>query len=136
MGRRAVEVIVDLLDVLAVVALGVGQSEQALLEDRVLAVPQRQRHAKIEMLVAEAGDPILAPAIGAAARLVVRQIIPGGAVFAVVLAHRAPLPLAEIGPPEPPWRSRARLFEPASFRRVDNRAPAMPRRAAVALTLP
>ena len=42
-GRRAVEVEVVLLDVLAVVAFTVGQPEQPLLEDRILAVPQRQR---------------------------------------------------------------------------------------------
>ena len=40
--RRRVEVEVVLLDVLAVVPLAVGQAEQALLEDRVLAVPQRE----------------------------------------------------------------------------------------------
>ena len=39
--RRAVEVEVVLLDVLAVVALGAGQAEEPLLEDRVAAVPQR-----------------------------------------------------------------------------------------------
>ncbi len=34
-----------LLDVLAVIALGVGQTEQALLQNRIAAVPQRQRQA-------------------------------------------------------------------------------------------
>ena len=52
--------------------------------------------------VAEAGDAVLAPAIGAAARLVVAEKFPGVAVFAVVLAHRAPLPLADIRPPDLP----------------------------------
>ena len=41
-GRRAVEVEVVLLHILAVVALAVGQPEEPLLEDRVLAVPQGQ----------------------------------------------------------------------------------------------
>src|SRR5437667_1826821 len=36
---RGVEVIVELLHVLAVIAFGVGKSEQALLENRVFAVP-------------------------------------------------------------------------------------------------
>jgi hypothetical protein len=39
MGRRRIEIIVVFLDVFAVVAFGVGQSEQPLLEDRILAVP-------------------------------------------------------------------------------------------------
>ena len=41
-GRRAVEVEVVLLHVLAVVAFAVGQAEEPLLEDRILAVPQGQ----------------------------------------------------------------------------------------------
>src|SRR5262249_38314878 len=38
-GRGAVQVEVVLLDVLAVVSFAVGQSEQTLLENRILAVP-------------------------------------------------------------------------------------------------
>src|SRR5206468_4958217 len=48
------------------------------------------------------GDPpeaVLAPAIGAGAGLVVGEVVPRIAVLAVVLAHRAPLPLAQVGPP-------------------------------------
>ena len=69
--RRAVEVEVVLLDVLAVVALAVGQAEQPLLEDRVLAVPQGQREAEPLLVVGDAGQAVLAPAIGARAGLVV-----------------------------------------------------------------
>ena len=43
---RAVEVEVVLLDVLAVVALAVGEAEQPFLQDRILAVPQREREAE------------------------------------------------------------------------------------------
>ena len=70
-GRRAVEVEVVLLDVLAVIALAVGQAEQPLLEDRVLAVPQGQREAEPLLVVGDAGQAVLAPAIGARAGLVV-----------------------------------------------------------------
>ena len=45
--RRAVEVEVVLLHVLAVVALVAGQAEEALLEDRVALVPQREREADL-----------------------------------------------------------------------------------------
>ncbi len=41
-----VQVEVVLLDVLSVVPLTVGQAEQALLEDRVLPVPEREREAE------------------------------------------------------------------------------------------
>jgi hypothetical protein len=34
-----------------VIALGVGKAEQAFLEDRILAVPQREREAETLLLV-------------------------------------------------------------------------------------
>ena len=118
MRRRAVEVEVVLLHVLAVIALAVGQAEQALLEDRVLAVPEREREAEPLLVVGDAGQAVLAPVIGARARLVVAEVIPGVAVFAVVLAHGAPLPLAEVGPPFLPGdRSRRELRRVGRVRR-------------------
>ena len=65
MRRRAVEVEVVLLDVFAVVALAVGQPEQPLLQDRILAVPKRQREAEQLVVVGDSGQPVLAPAVGA-----------------------------------------------------------------------
>ena len=56
-GRRAVEVEVVLLHVLAVVPLAVGQAEEPLLEDRVLPVPQGQREAEALLVVGDAGRP-------------------------------------------------------------------------------
>jgi hypothetical protein len=115
--RRAVEVEVVLLHVLAVVALGVRDTERTLLDDRVGAVPEREGEAEPLLVVAEAGEAVLAPAIGARARLVVAQVIPGIAGRAVVLADGAPLALGEVRTPAPPPRARvAGLFEPASFR--------------------
>ncbi len=42
MRRRAIEIPVELLHVLAVIALLVGEAEHALLEDRIATVPQRE----------------------------------------------------------------------------------------------
>ena len=67
--RRGVEVEVVLLHVLAVVALGAGQAEEALLQDRIAAVPERQREAEARVAVADAGEAVLAPAVGARARV-------------------------------------------------------------------
>ena len=77
MRRRAVEIEVILLDIFAVVAFTVGQAEQALLDDRVIAVPQGKREAKLLTVIGNAGDPVLAPAIGSAPGLIVAEIIPG-----------------------------------------------------------
>src|SRR5882757_1873061 len=112
MGGRAIEVEVVLLHVLAVIALAVGQAEHALLEDRVLAVPERQGKAQTLPVVAQPGDAVFAPVIGARPRLIVREVAPGVAVLAVIFADRAPLALAEIRTPllpaDPPV---ARLFQ-------------------------
>src|SRR5215471_11367184 len=105
MSRRTVQVIVIFFDVLPVIGLAVSQAEHALLEDRVLAVPQRQRKTQPLVIVADAGDAILAPMIGARAGLIVAKIVPGVPVLAVVFANGAPLALAEIGPPLPPRHS-------------------------------
>ena len=99
MGRRAVEVEVVLLDILAVVAFAVGQPEEALLEDRVPAVPQGQGKAQPLFVVGYAGQAILSPAVGPRAGLIVGEEIPGVTPLAVVLAHRPPLPLAQVGSP-------------------------------------
>ena len=77
----------------------VGEAEQALLEDRVRAVPQREREAQLLAVVADPREPVLAPAVGARARLVVGEVAPGVAAVAVVLADRAPLALAQVRAP-------------------------------------
>ena len=38
-ARHAIEIVVELLDILAVIAFRIGQAEQPLLEDRIAAVP-------------------------------------------------------------------------------------------------
>src|SRR5208283_1856693 len=102
MGGRRIRVEMALLDVLAVVALGVREPEQPLLQDRVPAVPQREGEAQAALAVGDAQEPVLAPAVGAAARLLVREVAPALAVRGVVLSHGAPLPLREIGAPALP----------------------------------
>ena len=66
-GGRAVEVPPVVLDVFTVVALGSGQAEGTLLENRVAAVPQRQPQAQPLPVVAHAGQPVLVPPVRAGA---------------------------------------------------------------------
>src|SRR5215831_21170199 len=102
MAGNGVEIPPVFLHVLAVISLRAGQPERALLKDRVTAIPQRQPEAQPLLDVAEPGQAVLTPAVGAGARVVVWQVAPGFAVRAVVLADRAPLALAEVGPPQVP----------------------------------
>ncbi len=99
---RGVEVEVVLLHVLAVVPLGAGEAEETLLENGVVAVPQGQGEAQVLAPVADAGQPVLVPAVGAAASVVVREVVPGGAVLAVILPNRAPGPFRQVGTPSQP----------------------------------
>ena len=101
-GRSGIKVVVNLLHILAVVALPVGQPEQPLLQDWITAVPQGQGQAQALLVVADAGQAILAPAVGPAAGMVMGKEIPGGAAGAVVLAYGAPLALAEVRAPLAP----------------------------------
>jgi len=120
-SRGTVEVEVILLDVLAMIAFAVGQPEHALLEDRVVAVPQRQRETQALPVVTDTGNAVLAPAVGARARLIVTEVIPGISVLAVVLADSAPLPLAQVRAPF----FQARISRRASSRRFSSAVLAM-----------
>ena len=120
-ARQPFEVPPVLLDVLAVVALWPGQSEHPLLEDRIAAVPERERQAELVANVRDAGHAVLVPAIGPRPRVVVRERGPGVAALGVVLADGAPGPLAEVRAPLVPRVRREevvlgaarRLREPA-----------------------
>ena len=111
-SRRAIQVEPVLLDVLAVVALAVVQAEHPLLEDRIGAIPQRQRQAQPLTLVTDPGDPVLTPPVSTRPRLLVREVVPSVSTLTVVLAHRRPLPLAQIRAPRLPRnRTGARVLQ-------------------------
>src|SRR3982751_3266853 len=99
MGRGGVEIVVALLDVLAVVALAVGEAEQPLLQDRVAAVPERGRETEDLPVIADPEQAVFAPPIGAAPRDVVTERVPRRPAGAVVLADGSPLPFADIRAP-------------------------------------
>ncbi len=120
-GSACVEVVVELLDVLAVVALLVGQPEQPLLQDRVVAVPERQAQAPAQLALAEPGDrrPRPSDRRGCAHGRAGRR--PGVAVGAVILPHRAPLAVAEVRPPRLPGTVRAVGQQTAALDGVEDR---------------
>ncbi len=106
-----------LLDVLAVVALFVGEPEVPLLEDRVPAVPQRDGEVEEPVHVADPRDAVLTPPVSARTGVVERERRPRVAPGRVVLPDGAPLATRQIRPPQPPRRSRClRLRETRPFR--------------------
>ena len=101
-GRGRIEVEIALLDVLAVVTLVAGQSEQPLLQNRIASVLQRESEAQAASAVADPQQPILSPAVDAAARMVVREVLPGAAVRRIILPDGGPLAIGKEGTPSPP----------------------------------
>src|SRR5205085_11034188 len=104
--RRAVEVKIIFLHILAVVAFAIDQSEQTFLQNRICAVPKRERETKTLLVVRNSGQSVFAPAVRARARLIVAEVIPRVATGAIVFTHRAPLPLREVRAPFLPGRLR------------------------------
>ena len=64
MRGRGIQVIVEFLDVLSMVAFAVGKPEQALLGNRVATVPQRRCRAKPLAVVTDPRKPVLVAARG------------------------------------------------------------------------
>jgi hypothetical protein len=84
-SRCAVEVEIILFHVLPVIGLAVGQAVYPLLEDRVLAIPQCKGKAQSLLVVADPGEAVLTPMIGARAGLIVGKVVPRIPTLAVIL---------------------------------------------------
>jgi hypothetical protein len=63
--RRAVQVEVIFLHVLAMIALAVCQTKQPFLQDRVFPIPKRHGKAEQLLVVRNACEPVFAPMVGA-----------------------------------------------------------------------
>ncbi len=95
-GRRGVDIPPVLLRVFAVISFGAGQTEDAFLQKRIAAVPQRQRKTHSLFEIADSGETVFVPPVSPRARVVMRKVIPGIAVGAVILSHGAPRTLAHV----------------------------------------
>ena len=94
------------------VALGIGQAEQPLFQDRVSLIPQRNSQAQPLLIVADPGNAILTPSVRTGPRLIMAQVRPGVFAVAVILPDRPPLTLTEIRPPGAPWNTRPGFPQP------------------------
>jgi hypothetical protein len=90
---------VSFLDAFTVVALRVGQTEQSLLDKRILLVPEGEGYVLEAMGVTNTGNTVLAPSVGTGPSMVVREVAPGITISTVVLSYGSPLPLSNIRTP-------------------------------------
>src|SRR5690242_20561923 len=102
MGRDVIEIEVIFLDVLAVISFVPANAKQALLEDRIAAVPEREGETQPLVVIADAGNAVLGPAIGAGAGVIVWKKLPRVSIGAVVFARIAPGSLRQIRSPASP----------------------------------
>jgi hypothetical protein len=107
-GRQRVEVEVVFLHVLAAVAFARRQTEHPFLQNRIAAVPERQRERQDLIAIAQPRDSVFAPSIRPAACVVVRHVIPRVAARAVILAYRSPRAFRDVAAPPPPLRNSRR----------------------------
>src|SRR6266446_10392461 len=101
-GRSIIQIEVILLHVFPVISFTVSEPEKAFLQNRVVAVPERQRKAKPGFLIGDASQTIFTPPISTRTGVIMGKVIPGGAALTVILANRTPLPIAQVGSPQPP----------------------------------
>src|SRR5262249_15588683 len=104
MCRRAVEIEVILFNVFTVIAFTSGEAKQPLLENEILSIPHGEGKADHLMAVRDTCNAVFIPAVRFRSRVIVREVVPCGAVSAVVFADRSPRALAQIGSPALPMR--------------------------------
>ena len=100
--RRGVEIVIQFLDVFAVIALRPRQPEQSLFQNRVFLVPQGQGETEAAFAIGDPQEAVLAPAIGPAAGVFMRERAPRVAAGGIVLADGGPLALRQVRPPAGP----------------------------------
>ena len=91
-------------------AKGTGQPSRSGLLLRELgpsAVPQREGEAKSCLLITNAHQAVLTQPICARTGVIVWRVFPCRALLAVILAHRAPLPI-QVGPASPKFYGNPR----------------------------
>src|SRR5262249_24598871 len=72
------------------------------LQHRVVSVPEGQRETETLVIVRDAAQAVLSPAVPARLRVVEGKVFPGRALRRVVLANRPPLTLGQIRSPSLP----------------------------------
>src|SRR6266487_136356 len=84
--RRGIQIEIFLLDVLAMVALRTGQTEEPLFENWITAIPESQPNANPALTISDAEKSVLTPAISPTPGMVMGKMLPGLPVRRVILA--------------------------------------------------
>jgi hypothetical protein len=82
-----VEIPVEFFDVLAMITLMTSDAKKALLEDVILAVPQRERQTHALAIIGDPGNTIFSPSISPRTCMLVGKVVPSVAVVRIVLSN-------------------------------------------------
>ena len=93
MRRRRIQIKVVFLHIFAVIALVPVEAEKSFFQNRIVPIPHREAEADQLVPVADSADSVFSPAVSTRTGVIVRQIFPGRAPRAVILADGSPLPL-------------------------------------------
>jgi hypothetical protein len=77
------------------IAFMCGETEHAFFENGIVSIPESDGKAEILVTIAKTGDAIFIPTVGTRAGVIVREIAPGVATLAVILANSAPSALRQ-----------------------------------------
>ena len=80
MGGSRIKVVVELLAVFTVVSFVSGDAEEALLEDRVDAIPKPQTKTETLVVIAKTGEAIFTPSVCTRTGVCMRKMRPSVAV--------------------------------------------------------
>jgi len=72
------------------IAFRPSQPEQALLQNRIMAIPEGERQAKTLVIVGNSGYAVLGPAIRPRSGMIMREVIPSRPIGAVIFARISP----------------------------------------------
>src|SRR5262249_50410821 len=102
MRGRGIQIEVALFDIFAVVPLVIRETKEALLQNRILPIPERGRESQTALSITETKKAIFAPTIYAAARVIVWKVFPAISICRIILTHRPPLAFRKIRSPSAP----------------------------------
>src|SRR5581483_3972930 len=99
MRGRAIEVIIQLFHILAVVTLRVRKAKIPFFYYWVFFIPKCYGKTQILLIVTNTRNALFAPAVGFTTGHIMGDIVPRVAISAVVFTHSAPLAVAHIRSP-------------------------------------
>src|ERR1043166_5846098 len=93
-----------------------GETKDAFFQNRIAAIPKRQRETNLLVTIADARESVFIPPVSARPCVIVWEIVPRRAIRAIVFTHGSPRALAEIWTPAfPVLRLLTGFFQPLFF---------------------